>query len=176
MDLQATLNLIEPELQRTSSRWALIGGQALAFLGIPRSTLDTDFVVDATAQESLVKFLESRGYETLHRSAGYSNHLHHEPRLGRVDFVYVAGETADAIFGSCQQVTGPTGFSLPIPKPEHLIAMKLHAVSNDTTRRHQDLADIQSLLSLPGVDRQEVRSAFEKRGLGKELDALEANL
>ena len=42
--------------------------------------------------------LESLGYETLYVSSGYSNHLHPLPFMGRVDFVYVPGDTAHVLF------------------------------------------------------------------------------
>jgi hypothetical protein len=57
-------------------RFALIGGVALAAYGLVRTTLDLDLVVESRCQDDLVAFLESLGFGTLHRSSGYSNHLH----------------------------------------------------------------------------------------------------
>jgi hypothetical protein len=68
---------------------AVIGGLGLVGHGVTRATVDLDLVTEAAAQDHLVAFLESQGYETLHRSAGYSNHLHENPERGRVDFVYL---------------------------------------------------------------------------------------
>jgi hypothetical protein len=51
-----------------------------------------------------------------------------------------------------------------VPKPEHLAAMKVHAMSNDPSRVFQDMADIQFLMKLPGVDREEIRRYFEDAG------------
>jgi hypothetical protein len=61
---------------------------------------------------------------------------------------------------------------VPVPKPEHLAAMKVHAIKNDPARRHQELADIRFLMSLPGVDRGEIRRYFESSGLGELYDDL----
>lgn len=63
--------------------------------------------------------------------------------------------------------------ALPVPRPEHLVAMKVHAMKNDPALTLQDLADVRFLLALPGVDRDEVRGYFERAGLGDRLDALE---
>jgi hypothetical protein len=82
-----------------------------------------------------------------------------------VDLVYVRRETSRKIFEGLRSVEGPGGTSIPVPRPEHLIAMKVVAMKNDPSRRHQDLADIQFLLTLPGVDRDDVRSQFERHGL-----------
>jgi len=54
-------------------------------------------VLDANAQAAMIQFLESLGYETLHRSTGYSNHRHAEREMGSVDLVYVRDETRTAI-------------------------------------------------------------------------------
>ena len=35
------------------------------------------------------------------------------------------------------------GFSAAIPRPEHLIAMKVHAIKNNPSRMFKDMADIQ---------------------------------
>jgi hypothetical protein len=61
-------------------------------------TLGLDLATDAIAQESVVRFMESRGFETINRSAGYSNHLHPDTARGRVDFMYVKGDTATKLF------------------------------------------------------------------------------
>ena len=48
-------------------------GVGLAGYGMSRATVDLVLVLDALAQAEMVHFLESRGYETLYRSTGYSN-------------------------------------------------------------------------------------------------------
>ncbi len=62
------------------------------------------------------------------------------------------------------------GSSVVVPSPEHLIAMKVHAIRNDPSRKLRDLADIQFLLRLPGVDLEQARSYFLSAGLEKEWD------
>ena len=58
-----------------------------------------------------------------------------------------------------------TEHRVPVPRPEHLITMKVHAMKNDPSRTLRDMADIQFLLSLPGIDEAEVRAYFEQSGL-----------
>jgi hypothetical protein len=50
--------------------------------------------------------------------------------------------------------------------------MKVHAMKNDPARTLQDLADIQFLLAVPGVDEDEVRGYFERAGLRDRFDEL----
>ena len=55
--------------------------------------------------------------------------------------------------------------SVPVPRAEHLVAMKVQAMKNDPSRTLQELADIGFLIHLPGIDQKEVRKYFEEGGL-----------
>jgi hypothetical protein len=151
----------------------VIGGVAMAAYGMLRTTVDLDFVVAASATDDLLRFMESRGYETLRAVGGYSNHRHPDPLWGRVDFMYVSGETADKLFANCRAGLGPRGQAIPLPKPEHLAAMKALAIKNDPGRLFQDLADIRFLLALDGVDRAEIRSYLDRHGVTADIDGSE---
>ena len=153
--------------------YAVIGGVGLAGYGMSRATLDLDFVVEGESQKAVVDHLESLGYQTLYRSTGYSNHQHALPEMGGVNVVYVRGETSRRIFEASRPLEGPDGKLVPVPSPEHLIAMKVVAMKNDPSRAHQDLADIQFLMSRPDVDREEVQRQFEKHGLLERFHGLE---
>jgi hypothetical protein len=118
-------------------------------------------------------FLESQGYLSEHVSSGYSNHTHSNQELGRVDVVYVRGETAEKIFGGVSILDGPGGVSIPVPRPEHLAAMKVFAIKNNPSRVNQDLEDLQQILWAPGVDRDEVLAYIKKIGMEALLDRLE---
>lgn len=172
MDFERALREVGDFLDRRGAPWAVVGGLGLAALGFPRSTLDLDLVVTAAVQDDLVDHLEAEGFRTLHRSPGYSNHQHPDPERGRIDFVYVRGDTAEKLFSSTLMVAGPQGKDVRVPKPEHLIAMKVVAMKNDPERALQDLADIRLLLGLPGVDLDEVRASFARHGLSERFDDL----
>jgi hypothetical protein len=146
--------------------FALIGAFALHAYGYVRATQDIDFVVRGEGQQRAVRFLESLGYETSYRSKGFSNHVHPLASLGRVDFVYVQGETADRLFSGTKPVMISEGISVPVVRPEHLIALKIFAMKNDPERTFREMADIQQLLNLSSqsVDIDEVKGYFEKYG------------
>ena len=165
MDFARELDVVEGFLARARFRLAVIGGVALTAYGHPRMTLDLDLVTEAEAQETLVAFMESQGFVTLHRSSGYSNHRHPDRTRGRVDFMYVRGDTAEKLFASAKELPGPSGRRILVPKPEHLIAMKVQAMRDAPERTWQDLVDIAYLFRLDGVNRDEVRRYFESAGL-----------
>jgi hypothetical protein len=111
-------------------------------------TFDLDLLTVSRAQAPLVALLENLGYETLHRSFGYSNHSHPDPQWGAVDVVYVDDETARRLFSASTRVLSLGAREVPVPSAEHLIAMKVQALRNDPSRELQDLADIQYLLGI----------------------------
>ena len=139
--------------------------------GLGRATQDLDFVTEAAAAAELVSWLESTGYETLHRSAAFSNHLHADRGLGRVDFIYVDSDTAETLFTAARRVEWGERTVL-VPSPIHMIAMKVHAMKNDPSRTLREMSDVQHLLLLTDVDRDAARGYFEKAGLRERFDEI----
>ena len=172
MDFGRVLQTLAEFFDRTGFRYAVIGAFGLHAYGFSRGTFDMDFVTQAEAQAPLVTFLQSLGYETLHVSAGYSNHLHPLAAMGRIDVVYVGGETSDRLFRDMRMMPGPGGQLIPAPRPEHLAAMKVQAMKNDPRRTLKEMADIRFLLELPGIDEEEIRGYFERAGLSDRYDEL----
>jgi hypothetical protein len=154
----------------------VVGGVAVAAYGHLRMTLDLDLITHVDAQDAVVTFMTSRGFTTLHRSTGYSNHVHADRRHGRVDFMYVGGDTATRLFAALRTMPGPGGHPIEVPKPEHLIAMKVQAMRDAPERTWQDLVDIGYLLKLDGVDRAEIRGYFEENLLLERWYELERHL
>jgi hypothetical protein len=144
---------------------AVVGALGLHAYGHSRATFDLDLVTVQSAQPWLVEALERQGYETLHVSEGYSNHQHPDPDWGGLDVVYVDGETAERLFARLPRTLKLGSREAPVPRAEHLAAMKVQAMRNDPSRLVQDLADVQQLLLLPETDRAEVRRYFEKAGM-----------
>ena len=96
--------------------------------------------------------------------------------MGRIDVVYVRGDTADRLFEESREAEILPGVTVPVPRPEHLAAMKVHAMANDPSRSFQELADVRHLMRQEGVDRQIIREAFDKRDLLERYRELERSL
>ena len=173
MNFERVLRTLAEFFDEASAEWGIIGGLAMAVHGAARTTLDVDIVVDGTLQDQLIGFLQSQGFDTVHRSTGYSNHLHEDPDLGRIDVVYVRGDTSRQILAGMQPHLGPGGIEIPVPRPEHLAAMKAYSIKNDPERTLRELADIRVLLDVPDVDREEVKSYFVRYGLEDLFDRLD---
>jgi hypothetical protein len=171
MDVARVLSLFRPFFDERSEPFAVVGGLALLAYGAPRATFDVDLMAPREVRDDLVGFLQARGFSTVSLQAGFSNHQHREPAVGRLDVLYVSGTTAEAVFAGCSARTIAPGLEVPVPRPEHLVAMKVQAFAKDRTR-YSDLADLQFLLSLPELDQGQARSYFESAGLSEYFEQL----
>jgi len=151
--------------EREGVRWAVGGGLAMHAWGHSRSTNDIDFIVDGAARQRVISFAESLGYETYNASEGFSNHEHPSRDLGKIDLLYVYGDTADKVFGSVSRRIAAGDVSAPVLSPEHLAMMKALAMKNRPPRVLIDSPDVAFLLDLPSTDRNAVRDYFERIGL-----------
>jgi hypothetical protein len=136
LDFPKVIDLLAGFFEREKLPFAVIGAFGLHAYVLTRATTDLDFVTDAEAQSRLLSFLAEKGYETLYVSPGYSNHLHPDSGRGRVDVVYVSGETSRRLFAETRPLS-IAGRVVPVPRPETLAGMKVHAMRNDPERRHR---------------------------------------
>ena len=172
MNIKAIFRSLIGFFKQAGIDYALVGAFALKAYGYLRATEDVDFLVRGAYQSSIVAYLESIGYETIYRSPGYSNHVHPLAKLGRIDFIYVEGQTADVILSEAKPLLLIDDISVPVAKAEHLIALKVFAMKNDPERSFREMADLQYLLGLPGMDLREIRGYFEKYGQMEKYDEL----
>jgi hypothetical protein len=164
MKFKKTFQLLIDFFERERIDYALIGAFALKAYGYTRATQDVDFIVRQKDQKKIIVNLESLGFETLYSSTGYSNHLHPLSGMGRIDFVYVKGDTAESIFKEAVKILLFNNLTVPVVRPEHIVALKVFAMKNDPDRALREMADIKELLSLPEINLQEVQKYFEKYG------------
>jgi hypothetical protein len=173
MDFERVLGLVAGFFAERDRPWALIGGLAMVAYGLGRTTLDVDVLVSSSDQARFITFLESLGYETCHCSRGFSNHRHADQDLGCVDAVYVRGESEQRMFAGLRQVAGPGRRLIPVPRPEHLAAMKIFSIRNEPRRVGRELDDVRFLMGLDGVDRDQVLGAFRRYGLEELIERIE---
>jgi hypothetical protein len=151
--------------------YAVIGAFALYGFGYVRATRDVDFVTKSGYQTRIVAFLESLGFDTIHSSEAFSNHVH-PIGSGRVDMMYVEGATADQIFSQVRPISIFKSRTYPVVSPLHLVAMKLFSASNDPERKLKDLADIEQIIKTTAIDLTELKKLFTKYGLEDWYDEL----
>jgi hypothetical protein len=123
----------------------LIGGQALPVYGVVRQTLDIDCLAATEGAAKLAQALLAAGYVEAARSASVVRYRHDSPLLLDVDILLVNQETYDKLLRDSREWR--TDESVwRVPSLPHLIALKLHAMKHNPSRRGHDLSDILSLL------------------------------
>jgi len=164
MKIREQFEILTKFFERENLDYAVVGAFALYAYGYTRVTRDIDFVTRIEYQDKIVAYLESIGFETLNRSAGFSNHLHPVGTV-RIDLIYLEKETAKIIFSATLRKLILGNIELPVVSPEHLIALKLFSIQNDPERKYKELADIKEIIRLTDIENEVIRNYFKKYGL-----------
>jgi len=171
MRFKEVLNTFADFFEREKILYALIGGLAIQAWGRDsRTTNDVDVATDGTQRHKIVQFAESCGFETIHESPSYSNHI-----LGgdRIDFMYLYGTTATSVLTTAPPRLIFPDVEMPVARPEHLAAMKAMSMKDSPRRVLIDAADVGFLLGVEGVDRDAIRDFFARHGLLELFDGIE---
>src|SRR5207248_6601187 len=90
----ASIALVLGVARRKRFRVALIGGFALPFHGVQRTTGDVDFLAEASGADALHEALIAEDARCLHRSPDAANYAPGTSRLSSTDFIYARRERA----------------------------------------------------------------------------------
>ncbi|MBI1871685.1 MAG: nucleotidyltransferase [Chlamydiae bacterium] len=145
MAYENPFELVSREFEKAKIPYILIGGFAVNFYKVSRSTLDVDFLMALEDFQSAVRVMEKNGYQKFDegdffvrlRPAGIAGMI--------VDFVLVDRTTLDKILQEARPVK-LGGLDFKVPSLNHLIALKLHALKNNPRRGPKDLLDIFDLI------------------------------
>ncbi|MBN2035779.1 MAG: nucleotidyl transferase AbiEii/AbiGii toxin family protein [Chitinispirillaceae bacterium] len=171
MSLKEIFSSVTQFLRREHIDFAVIGAFALYGYGYARTTKDIDFITRLTDKNKIIRFLESVGFETLHQSDSFSNHLH-PIGASRVDLMYVDETTADQVFGATIEKLLFNDIPVPVVSAEHLIAMKLFAAHSNPDRLFKELADIREVVSLTNIDKNKIHKYFIKYEMERYFDEI----
>lgn len=146
MDFERVLRDLVSDFDEHEIRYALIGGFALGALGIPRATMDLDFLVVRDALPQLDDIMQRLRYRLRYRSENVSQFVSDQTSLGQVDFLHAFREISTGMLGRALEVTAFAG-SLRVRtlRPDDIIGLKVQALANDPRRERRDLVDIELL-------------------------------
>ncbi len=151
MSLRKTLQAAHQALLGANIDHALIGGLALATLGINRATGDVDLLIAGEHREELKKTLVAAGFILKTESPEV---LHFEG-IGLLD-ILLANRPL-----SKKMIEGAKHFATVGMKclgAEDIIGLKIQAYVNDAKREYQDKADIRSLIEKqPDLDWKKIK-------------------
>ena len=150
INLRKTLEIARTQLESAHISFALIGGFALSAHGIHRATKDIDLLVDGSKKEEIKKKFLSQGFKLSYESEEVLQF--HWP--GYLDIILANRPL------SLEMLKNSSNYKLldiPVVSPEGIIGLKIQAYKNDPSRKLQDLADIQDLLKIPGVNLNKIK-------------------
>jgi hypothetical protein len=155
--LEAILRRAQAELDGQGKRWSLVGGLAVVVRGEPRFTRDADLAVvvgSDTEAESLVRWLQGRGYSVLatveQQATGRLATVRllppgEDPEGIVLDLLFASSGIESEVAAASEILEIVPGLRLPVAQTSHLIALKV--LSRDDIRRPTDLADLRSLIA-----------------------------
>jgi len=150
------VNLIHDKSRQAGLGYLIIGGHAINAYCEPRATLDVDFLVRKADLAQWRRLLEEEGFKLVHDGKTF---VQFSPPYGvewRLDLMLVNDQTFEKLQVDARAVN-IIGIQARIPRPEHLIALKLHALKHGHPERFEkDFGDVIALTRNAGCD---VRSA-----------------
>lgn len=134
-------------------RYALIGGFALGAWGVPRGTVDIDFLVHYGDMEKVDTIMGELGYECRYKTENVSQYVSPLQIFGEIDFLH-AFRTLSLRMLDRAEDRKMFGGSLPVRvlKIEDLIGFKVQAIANNEARKGMDMADIEALIAFHKAD------------------------
>jgi hypothetical protein len=175
VDFELVLKRLISEFSRLRIRCAAIGGFALGVLGVPRQTLDLDFLVHRDDLPKLDDALTALGYARLFRSENVSQYRHPDAAWGSVDFIHAFRKISLAMLDRAREYPAVGGKqSLKTAQPEDVIGLKVQAMFNDPERRAQEQNDIERLMAQYGrrLDWNRIEEFYDVFGLAEEAKKL----
>lgn len=165
MDFVRTLTLVARGLEDAGASWAVVGGVALGFHGVARTTFDLDLLVDENDLGPLADLLIGLGYRSEHRWEETSHWLTAAPELCAIDVIHARRPHSRAMLDRAGTVPLSSGVEIPVVAVEDLIGLKVQALVNDPERERAEQVDIRALLEAAAatgkaVDLARVREYF----------------
>ncbi|MCG2724968.1 MAG: nucleotidyltransferase family protein [Elusimicrobia bacterium] len=162
MNFKKTLTVLIKEFEKQEINYALIGGFAMGILGVPRNTIDIDFLVSSEKLNKIENLMLALGYKKVFSSENISQYVSPLEELGEVDFLHafrpislrmLKEATKSKIFDNKLEIT--------VLKPEDIIGLKIQAIANNPSRLHKDFSDIEELVKNPKIDWLLIENYFE---------------
>ena len=141
-----TRKLLEGFLDK-KIRYALIGGFALGALGIPRATIDIDFLVHYDDLPKIKELMEAYGYRCVFQTENVSQYISPLEIFGEVDFLHAFRKTSLAMLErAMEKEIFEESLKIKVLRPEDIIGLKIQSAANNEARANREYADIESLM------------------------------
>jgi hypothetical protein len=174
MDFEKVLPLIIDEFKKEKVRYALIGGFSMGTIGIMRSTMDLDFLVDAKDLAKIEKIMKKYSYNRVYKTADVSQYVAEAKIFGEIDFLHAFREISLSMLKRAKIIEVFQGACrLKVLAPEDIIGLKVQAAANNPDRKQREFADIESIMShLKKLKLDRIQEYFKLFSMEKEFNKL----
>lgn len=151
MNYPTVFDLIACEFKKAGVVYALVGGFAVNAHHVARQTADVDLLIAADDLKKAGEVLEASGYRKAAVADVVARFEGDGKRQMDIDLLLVDPETLRQV---CEdgKLIKIAGNEFLVPSLRHLIAMKIHAIKSDPSKRWaKDLPDIVSLMKKNGL-------------------------
>ena len=147
MDFKTILGLILKDFQRGNIRYGLIGGFALGVLGLPRATVDLDFLIHRDDLGKVDKIMKFQGYECVYKSENVSQYVSPLKIFGEIDFLHAFRKASLGMLERAEEKDIFEGnLKIRVLRPEDIIGLKLQSLVNNPARKEREYLDIEALM------------------------------
>lgn len=147
MDFKATLAALIEVFEKEKIRYAVIGGFALGVLGVPRTTVDLDFLIEKDDLEKISRIMKSHSYDCVYQSENVSQYVSPVKIFGEVDFLHAFRAISRKMLERAKEVDIFEGKAkIKVLLPEDIIGLKVQSLANNPKRINKEYADIEALM------------------------------
>jgi hypothetical protein len=130
----------------------LIGGNAVVMLGYIRNTIDLDLLVPEEARSRWLDLLRELGYRFYHGISAFAQFEPPDQAGMPLDLMFVDSTTWEKLAEGATEAE-LAGERVLLPRPEYLVALKLHAAASPTRSKPEvDWEDIRQIVRMCGLD------------------------
>ncbi len=124
-------------------------------LGYIRATVDLDLLVPDSSRTGWLDLMRELGYRFFHGEEAFAQFEPAEPTGMPVDFMFVEQATWDKLSAGAQEMS-LAGERVFLPRPEYLVALKLHSAASPHRRNPEvDWEDIRQIVRICSLDPEE---------------------
>jgi len=164
--MKSTLEFLAETASKQGLDFVLIGGNAVILSGFARSTADIDLMICTTNRSRWLDTMRDMEYRLFNGNPVFSQFEPVSKNGPAIDLMYV-DENTWSVIRSSAIAKELENISILVPKPEHIIAMKLHAAKSPTRGKPEtDWEDIRQLIMIHQLDPRdaEFQSLILKHG------------
>jgi hypothetical protein len=131
-------------------RFVVIGGYAVNAHGYTRATFDVDFLIQKEDRAAWIERLLGRELRIFRESENFVQFA--QPEGDPLDLMLVRHETFEQ-FWRASEIRSVGSLQVRVPALDHLLALKLHALKQQSRHRtFKDADDVETLVRLNKVD------------------------